>query len=339
MMKNEPEQHALETIAQLLNEERAEVFSEAAAQLGLPEAAIEKDFWVCWALQKFFSDPVLSKQVIFKGGTTLSKCYNLIERFSEDIDLILDWELITDDDPYLKRSNTKQDLFNKGMKSKTESYIKNTLLDQIDKLVNTHCHLQIDDNKSGSIMMSYPKAFDSPYIKPQIELEIGAMSAMIPKTKLLIAPYCAKVTQRIAGNLDLTVNVIEAKKTFWDKVTILHVEAFRPETKNQPARYSRHYYDLYQMLNSAVKNEAMSDLKLLNDIVNFKAKFYPQGWAKYDLAKKGEYKLIPEDYRVKQLEQDYVQMKEMIFGTYPSFDEIISEIKQFETDLNQAYKN
>ena len=78
MMKDESEQHALDTIAQLSDQERADVFSETAAQLNLPEAAIEKDFWVCWTLQKFFSDQVLSKQVIFKGGTTLSKCYNLI---------------------------------------------------------------------------------------------------------------------------------------------------------------------------------------------------------------------------------------------------------------------
>ena len=336
-MKDEPEPHAIETIAQLSNKQRAEVFSETAAQLGLPEAAIEKDFWVCWALQKIFNDPVLSQQVLFKGGTTLSKCYNLIERFSEDLDLILDWELITDDDPYAKRSNTKQDLFNKSIKSKTESYINNIMLDQIDKLVNTHCRLKINNDKLGSIMMSYPKAFDSEYIKPQIELEVGAMSAMIPKTKITIAPYCASVTQSIAGNLDLTVNVIQAKKTFWDKVTILHVEAYRPEPKTQPARYSRHYYDLYQMLNSAVKKEAMSDLKLLNDIVDFKARFYPQGWAKYDLAKLGEYKLIPERFRVKQLKKDYTQMKEMIFGKYPLFDDILSEIKQFESELRAAH--
>lgn len=331
------EKHSMEIIAQFNDQQRAEIFNETAAETGLPAAAIEKDFWACWALQKLFSDPVLSKQILFKGGTTLSKCYGLIDRFSEDIDLILDWTLLTNENPYAERSKTKQDAFNKQMESVAQSHIKNITLPQIEKLISVHCSLQINNDRPKSIMMSFPKAFDSPYIKPEVELEIGPMSAMLPKAKMLITPYCKNVTKALTGDLSFAVEVIQAKKTFWDKVTILHVESHRPDTKVQPTRYSRHYYDLYQMLNSEVKSDAMNDLALLAATVQFKDKFYPQGWAKYDSAKKGKFQLIPEVFRIKQLEADYKQMEEMIFGEYPPFEDILLTLGKFEKELNEAH--
>jgi len=329
--------HNLENIAQLNSQQRAEIFNETAATLGLTAVTIEKDFWVCWVLQKIFSNTYISKKVLFKGGTTLSKCYNLIERFSEDIDLILDWRVLTDENPYDDRSNTKQDKFNKKMEVNAQRYIRKTLMPLLVQILGEYCHLYIDEDKLKSVMVQYPKAFESEYIKPEIELEFGPMSAMIPKSTMTIEPYCAEIAEAIIkGGCRLDVRVIEAKKTFWDKVTILHVESHRPRIKNQPARYSRHYYDLYQMLNSQVKNDALNDLVLLNTTVNFKAKFYPQGWENYEAAKLGQFSLVPEHYRIKQLKDDYKQMEEMIFGQYPDFDKILSEIKLFEKELNIA---
>jgi len=328
--------HGLEKIAAFTAVERADIFSATATEGAITEAAIEKDFWVCWTLMRIFSDTTLSKQVLFKGGTGLSKCYGLIERFSEDIDLILDWKLLTKENPYTDRSNRQQDMFNKNMEQITRAYIKETLLTQMKALLGDYCVLRIDDAKPCSIMMTYPRAFSSVYIKPEIELEFGSMSAMNPNCESIISPYCSAVVNEIVGSTHLKVQAIMAKKTFWDKVTILHVEAHRPESKNQPARYSRHYYDLYQMLNSSIFDEAMADLVLLKEIVNFKDKFYPQNWANYQGAKDGIYKLIPEQFRVDILVKDYAQMEEMIFGDYPDFIEIINAIKVFETRLNGA---
>lgn len=79
--------------------QRRELFSEAAARLGMTPAVVEKDFWVTWALNRLFANPTLARLLMFKGGTSLSKVYGLIERFSEDIDLILDWRVLGGDDP------------------------------------------------------------------------------------------------------------------------------------------------------------------------------------------------------------------------------------------------
>lgn len=330
--------HGLEIIAELSPEERSELVRQTAAETGMNEASVEKDIWVCWVLNRIFSDAELSKNVLFKGGTSLSKCYDLIKRFSEDIDLILDWDLVTDgEDPHDERSNTQQDRFNKKMNAATNAYLELTFKEQIEGLVGDKCSVRLIKsikNEPPSLELTYPKAFDSEYIKPIVLLEVSPMSAMTPNKEFTLEPYCSGLAAAFAPNTEFVIRAIEAKKSFWDKITILHVEAHRPESKDQPARYSRHYYDIYQMLNSNVVDEAMADLALLKKVVEFKNKFYPQGWANYAGALDGAYKLIPEEFRVEQLRSDYAQMEQMIYGIYPAFDDIMSKISDFETKLN-----
>lgn len=327
----------MNVVAGMSVKERAELFEITSSQTGLPAAAVEKDFWVCWLLKQIFEEQVLAKQLLFKGGTSLSKCFGLIKRFSEDIDLILDWTLLTKEDPYAERSNRQQDIFNKAMEAGAVTYICDVIMPQIEKIVAEHCTVALHPERPRSIMVTYPKAFSSAYIKPQVELEFGPMSAMIPSGEFSIQPYCADVAPNVFESLVLKVKAIEAKKTFWDKVTILHVEAHRPDGRPQPPRYSRHYYDLFQMISSPVQDEAMNDLALLIKVIDFKAKFYPQGWANYEGAAEGKIKLVPEPYMQKKLVSDYEQMKEMIFGAPPSFDEIMKTISEFEQRLNEAF--
>ena len=122
-------------VAGMNAQNRSEIFRVSGNKLGISESAIEKDFWVCWVLKNVFEEPALANQVLFKGGTSLSKCFGLIDRLSEDIDLILDWNLLTDENPYEKRSNTQQDKFNKHMESTAQEYVKSTLLPQVSALM------------------------------------------------------------------------------------------------------------------------------------------------------------------------------------------------------------
>ena len=240
-------------------------------------------------------------------------------------------------DPYEARTNRQQDLFNKKMMTATNSYLESTLKGQIEGLVESHCSVKLVKsvkNEPPSLELQYPKAFDSAYIKPILLLELSPMSAMTPNKHFILEPYCAETAAAFAPNTKFTIRAIEAKKSFWDKIIILHVEAHRPENKAQPSRYSRHYYDTYQMLNSSVVDDALDDLDLLQKVVEFKNKFYPQGWANYAGALQGCYKLVPDNFRVDQLRSDYKQMQQMIYGDYPSFDEILEAIKSFEERLN-----
>ena len=118
-------------------------------------------------------------------------------------------------------------------------------------------------------------------------------------------------------------------------MTILHAEAHRPIDKPQPQRFSRHYYDVFKMLDSDIEADALSDPDLLKDVVSFKKRFYPSGWANYDTAVPETMKLIPPKEMIDKLKADYKMMEEMIFGEYPDFDTIIESLREFEQRLNR----
>ncbi|MEA2103264.1 MAG: nucleotidyl transferase AbiEii/AbiGii toxin family protein, partial [Candidatus Cloacimonadota bacterium] len=149
-------------IANLTDKERNELFSETASRMKTTNAIAEKDFWVVWTLDKLFSNEELSKILMFKGGTSLSKIYGLIERFSEDIDLILDWDLLTKEDPYAKRSKTKQGKFNISINEKAKDYIRDELLPIVSDILQPHCNCKIEivnENDAFIIIVQYPTLF------------------------------------------------------------------------------------------------------------------------------------------------------------------------------------
>jgi hypothetical protein len=130
------------------------------------------------------------------------------------------------------------------------------------------------------------------------------------------------------------VRVIEAKRTFWEKATILHHEAHRPADSPLPVRYSRHYHDLARMATSPVKEAALADAHLLADVVAFKQRFYPRNWARYDLAVPGTLRLVPGERTLKALETDYRGMASMIFGSTPGFADIVAQLRALEDEIN-----
>jgi hypothetical protein len=131
------------------------------------------------------------------------------------------------------------------------------------------------------------------------------------------------------------VRVIKAKRTFWEKATILHHEARRPETSMVPERYSRHYYDIHMMARSPVKDEALRDIPLLADVVAFKKRFYPRGWARYDEAIAGNLRLVPPPYVDRPMRKDYTAMEEMIYGEIPPWETILETLEELQDEINR----
>ncbi len=129
-------------------------------------------------------------------------------------------------------------------------------------------------------------------------------------------------------------STVAAERTFWEKVTILHSEAHRPESSPMPARYSRHYYDLYCIAHSDNKQVAYEKRDLLKRVANFKLKFYPRKWANYESAILGTVCLVPPKYRLTGLENDYHKMSDMMFGKYPTFSELMDFMKELEDEIN-----
>ena len=155
-----------------------------------------------------------------------------------------------------------------------------------------------------------------------------------PSDEYTIQPYAAEIFPHVFDRSDCQVKAIQAERTFWEKVTILHHEAHRPEGKVQPARYSRHYYDLAMMAKSDVKDEALTSMDQLANVVAFKIRFYPSGWSHYETAVPGTLKLIPSEHVLKILRSDYIGMQNMFFGVYPPFEEMMQTLKDLENEIN-----
>lgn len=324
----------MQRVARLSARQRAELFNETAARRNMTPAVVEKDFWVCWVLRGLFSDPELARLLIFKGGTSLSKAFQLIERFSEDIDLILDWRAVCNVDPLAERTRTQQVKLNAAIDEQATSYISGDLLDRVRKLLGELCECGIEASDPHVINLRYPAAFSDTYLRPEVRPEIGPLAAWTPHVMRDIGCYAAEEFASLFEPREFAVRVIRAERTFWEKATILHHEAHRPENSPSPARYSRHYYDLARMAQAPVRESALNDLDLLADVVAFKQRFYPRNWAHYELAVPGILRLLPPQHSQASVEADYRAMRNMIFGVAPSFSELMTVLADLERDIN-----
>lgn len=328
----------MDKVARLSEQQRAELFQETAALRGMTPAIVEKDFWVSWILGRLYQDENLGRQLMFKGGTSLSKVYGLIERFSEDIDLVLDWREVTSVDPLGERSKTKQGVLNEEINDKAQEYIAGDLLKRVNAVVEGVCTCKIEEQDPHVIKMRYPGAFDDAYLRPEVRLEIGPLASWLPFEERTISCYAAEAFPDVFEHTQYDVRVIAAERTFWEKATILHHEAHRPDGNPQPSRYSRHYYDLAKMAKSTVKQRALGDQDLLAQVVEFKQRFYPRGWAQYELAIPGSLRLVPEGRVLEAVRKDYQKMQDMIFGQALDFSDIMQTLQALEKEINGETK-
>ncbi|MCM1295816.1 MAG: nucleotidyl transferase AbiEii/AbiGii toxin family protein [Muribaculaceae bacterium] len=324
----------------MANEDRDFVFNNVAIKKGIHKALVEKDFWVCLVLDYLFTTSKFKNNITFKGGTSLSKGFNIIDRFSEDIDIILDWGLlgVKGGEPLADRSNTKQDQYNKELNEKAKTFIKSELLPDIKSGLSDILGYDVDirvDEKDGQVLnFYYPKMYAVGALLQFIRLEIGPLAAWNPSLAVEIMSYIAEEMPNIFEQKSTQVLTVSPERTFWEKATILHREANRPIEKSMPLRYSRHYYDLYRFTETEYVKRALGNRELLGEVITFKKKFYRDSWADYDACLNGNFKLIPSDLRIPELKKDYISMREMLFGEVPVFDNIICVLRKLEQEIN-----
>ncbi|BDC49795.1 hypothetical protein F183_A21110 [Bryobacterales bacterium F-183] len=329
----------MDKVAQLSLQDRKDIFAEVAELMAVRPVIAEKDFWVCYVLNVLFTRLSIREHLVFKGGTSLSKAYGLIERFSEDIDLILDWQLlgIMGSAPLQgKTSKTQQDKFNKEANRMAASFIAEKLLPELNDLFRqskTGLTAEVKESDPHVVDVYYPASFAERYIRPEVRLEIGPLGAWTPSAPQMIQPYAAVHLPHLFTNPACSVLTVAAERTFWEKATILHQEAHRDEA--MPQRHSRHFYDLYRLATSPVRNAALSQLPLLDAVVKFKMQFYPSAWARYDLAVPGSFKLLPATpAQLSALERDYEDMQVMFFGRSVEFSAVLTTLRDLEAEVN-----
>lgn len=333
--------------ANLVPADRQDLLLAASERAGKHPVILEKDFWVSWLLNLLFADPRCKDDLIFKGGTSLSKAYGLIERFSEDIDIIVRYErlgFVDDRDPHAPRSRSKQQHLNQTAINACRSYISGDFCNLVTDIVANHLEgaagpwsIQPDLEQPDSLLFSYPPSLQGglSYIAPQVRLELGPHAATVPQQPATITPYLQQALPDLVSFTTTPIATIAAERTFWEKVTILHAEAHR--TGRSPGRYSRHYSDTVMMAqDGALLARCQSDLGLLAAVREHKTKFYYAQWARFDEARPGSLRLVPVgDQRRREIAQDYRDMRPMFFTEPPPFEVLMAELEALEQVLNR----
>lgn len=329
-------------------EELREAFNETAQKMNVSGSIIEKDFWVCSVLKNLFSIETLKESLTFKGGTSLSKIYKTISRFSEDIDISIERKFLGfegDKEPLNASSKKKAKKLIEDLGYECRHYVKDTLFELLQSRFSEYFNeddrwkLEIDpdDNDQQTILFHYPSVFntDSIYVKKVVKIEIGARSDHWPTSMNRIKSYVADMFSSLDHDEEVEIRVLNLERTFWEKATILHKYAHFPEGKNIPIRQSRHYYDFYCLLQSNAKDKALNNIDLLNKVTKHKALYFRSGWASYDTAAKGTLRTIPEKRVLSAMEKDYLAMSEMFFGEVPLWGDIVKALKEFEGEFNK----
>jgi len=344
----------MDKVALLPVGDRAALFRETGAGRGVANTIIEKDFWVCWTLKRLFElQSEDAPTLVFKGGTSLSKAFGAIRRFSEDIDLSFDRA----DLGYSGNRDPEKEGISKKQASKliedlvrdVEKHIAERLLPALSAAIAGHLGqaagggwaLEIDESDRQVVNFHYPTALPETeyegmaYITPRVKLELGARGDPWPTVRKIIRAYAADDYPDFFEDPDCTVTVLSARRTFWEKVTALHAEAHRPADSPTPQYFARHYYDVAMLLDIEDGKAAAADFELLVQVAKHKAVFFRSGWASYDTARPGTLRIMPAQARAKDLRADYRDMARMMFDDQPlPFEEILARIERLQESIN-----
>jgi len=328
-------------------DDRREACLETEARTRLRAASIEKDFWVCWTLRALFALPQWGQHLTFKGGTSLSKAWQLIDRFSEDIDVVIDRDFLGhggERSPEHAPSRKKQRQWLDALKAASQTQIRDSLQPAlaagiVAKLgVDAGWRIQSDpaDPDGQTLLFHYPTVFEpQAYIAPRVKIELGARSDTDPNETPQIEPYLAGVFPDVLGPSRFPVRVVAARRTFWEKAMLLHEETYRPGEKKRQERLSRHYYDLSCLIQRGVADQALADNGLFERIAAHRQVFFRYTWMDYATLRPGTLRLLPAADERAAWARDYDAMREtMFFSGAPSFDDILRVVGDFEQRFN-----
>jgi hypothetical protein len=344
-------------------QDRQAYLEEAANRRNLRPAIIEKDFWVCWTLKRLTSSSQTTGHLIFKGGTSLSKAYGIINRFSEDIDLTIarTAPLIRDVKSPMQEdiSGKERDRRAKALKDAAQHYVATIAMPVLERQINAslgtaegwNVILDPDDPDAQTLLFHYPRLAnygngfgrgrfgagkfgegEIGYIKPRIKLEFGARGDTEPSEPKPVSPYLAEDFPGELPNAAITFPTLSVTRTFWEKATILHALSHNGKLREG---MSRHYYDVLMLAEGGIADQALTDPDLLAQVVRNKSLMFADKSASYETAVIGSLRLAPSGATVEKLKQDYAAMAEMFMAAPPSFDDLLAGITSLETRLKR----
>jgi predicted nucleotidyltransferase component of viral defense system len=314
-------------------------FTEIAVKQSMSSFAVEKDWWVVQTLSIIF-EMEAAKHLVFKGGTSLSKAWNLIERFSEDIDLAIDRSFFGFGDNLTKRQRT--DLRKSASKYTSEEFfteIQRRFKEKGFEGLTFQLVEAVDSDQDPRIIeVYYPNIVTPPgYLEPKIQIEIGCRSLKEPFT---IREFSSLVDEHYPdkdfSQSPIKVPTVNPERTFLEKLFLLHEEFQRPHEKVRVDRLSRHLYDLVKLARTDFVRIALADKELYEKIVEHRQTFTRLGGVNYNLHQPQTLNPVPPSKFIDAWKNDYATMLEqMIYeDNPPSFDDIIRELTILRKTIN-----
>jgi len=337
----------MDNVAKLSKLDREFLFTETANELDVPPLLVEKDFWVVWILN-IISKQEIGESLYFRGGTSLSKAYGAINRFSEDIDLGVDPARIYPqilNDLEQAPSRAQRSKIIQRLRQATRTFVEGDLIKSIN---NGIAHVLREDDwqmeiviqdRLANLKFHYPRSlqdsnYSTSYIPPSVKLEPDGRASINPSVAKEIAPFLTKQFPDQFIEKSCSIMTLSAERTFWEKVALLHRVFIKPEAL--PARFSRHCYDVLQLANHLDIFEKPRTKELLSKVIEHNKNFYEQTANTYAGALSGSLRLIPSDIQIKNLEADYENTKVMIFQSEPKFSTMISKLHELQEIINDT---
>jgi hypothetical protein len=322
--------------------DRSEVLSIAADRSGRPAYLLEKDVWVVWCLDVLFSGDI-GERLVFKGGTSLSKAYRAIDRFSEDVDLTLDIRallpgLAAEKDP-LPPSKNQAKSWIRTVRKRLPEWVKEAALPLLQaRLANTDGRAMVEAAEDTIYVRYEPMTKDGhDYTPPSVRIEFGARATGEPAKRIPIACDAAEYVQVVFPTAN--PRVMSAERTFWEKATAAHV--YCRQWRLRGARYARHWYDLAHLDTAGIAAAALENRELARAVARHKQRFFAEKDARgliidYDAAVSGGLSLVPEGDALEALREDYLPMLEagLIFRDPPTFDDLMLSCRNLEDRAN-----
>lgn len=329
-----------ESFLLLSHDERAELLNAVAAKLGRTAAVLEKDVWVCWVLAELFKMPG-ALPMAFKGGTSLSKVFNAIYRFSEDIDITISYCSLEGTDPFAL-SKSQQRKLSDRLKEGVDRHVREKIVPYLSTALSTafaEPGASVERVDEETVKIVYPAVAGDAgsYMPDSVKIEFGGRNSTEPQEKHTVTPYMAGQVPTLEFPV-AAARVLAPARTFWEKATLIHVECGRGDATPSVERKSRHWYDLAMLADGPIGKDAIGQRALLEDVVKHKKVFFSSGGANYDACLSNRLRLVPDGALLDALRLDYRAMRKagMFYREPPSFDDILERLRQLEATVNAA---
>lgn len=318
--------------------EKLLLFSQLKQEVNLPLSSIEKDWWIVQTLALVFQMET-APYLVFKGGTSLSKAWGIIERLSEDVDLALSREFLGFEGKISRTQVGK-------LRDASFKYISEYFLPQLreafkkagfERVTIDLTDVESPDQDPVNILITYPSVVEkSEYVLPQVKLEIGSRSLLEPFTN---CQFCSFVGDKFVGRSfadeKITIPCVNPERTYLEKLFLLHEEFKRPAAEIRVRRMSRHFYDIQKIAKTGYSEIATSDKQLYKSLVAHREHFMRWGGIDYSTHFPPNLNPLPPESLHSAFENDYKTMQEeMIYGESLPFKELMKELELITSTIN-----